>query len=373
MRDIEIVLDEVGSPKTTLFGLWDGCLTATLFAATHPQRTASLVLFGSSPTQTSDDDFPSAWADETGRVADQHPRGLGHTGLGRPERALDGPEHDRRLCRARALDHLHPLRRRAVVRRGADAPEQGHRFRGVCHLCRRRRSCCTARVTRSRRSTRADTSHRRSRARGSSSSPATTASHGSATPSAVLGEVERFVAGLGGSHLTEDRRLATVLFTDIVGSTEHLVSLGDTAWQRRLAEHDAIVRRNIDRRSGRFVGSAGDGALAMFDGPAAAVKSPSRSWTSCGPSASRCAQASTPARSSSAAAACTASPSTSARVSPRWPGRARYSSPRSCATSPQAAGYLRGCRRARAQGHPRSLAPVPRGRTVDVGRELRQI
>jgi class 3 adenylate cyclase len=68
-----------------------------------------------------------------------------------------------------------------------------------------------------------------------------------------------------------DRRLSTVLFTDIVGSTEQVVALGDAAWQRRLAEHDALVRRELTRCGGRFVDSAGDGVLAAFDGPAAAV------------------------------------------------------------------------------------------------------
>jgi pimeloyl-ACP methyl ester carboxylesterase len=49
LEDVEVVLDEVGSPKTTLFGLWDGCVTSILFAATRPERVSSLVLFSSSP------------------------------------------------------------------------------------------------------------------------------------------------------------------------------------------------------------------------------------------------------------------------------------------------------------------------------------
>ena len=64
ISDLEAVLDEVGSPRTTLFGLWDGCLTAIIFAATHPDRVASLVLFGSSPAQTPRDDYPWAWSEE---------------------------------------------------------------------------------------------------------------------------------------------------------------------------------------------------------------------------------------------------------------------------------------------------------------------
>ena len=63
LEDVEVVLDEVGSPKTTLFGLWDGCVTSILFAATHPERVASLVLFSSSPAQTPKEDYPWAWTE----------------------------------------------------------------------------------------------------------------------------------------------------------------------------------------------------------------------------------------------------------------------------------------------------------------------
>jgi class 3 adenylate cyclase len=88
----------------------------------------------------------------------------------------------------------------------------------------------------------------------------------------VLDEVDTFLSGgTPGRPAPVDRRLSTVLFTDIVGSTEHVVALGDAAWQRRLAEHDALVRRELTRCGGRFVDSAGDGVLAAFDGPAAAV------------------------------------------------------------------------------------------------------
>src|SRR5512132_926876 len=63
LRDIEVVLDEVGSPKTTLFGLWDGAVTCVLFAATHPERVSSLVLFTVSAAQKPADDYPWAWDD----------------------------------------------------------------------------------------------------------------------------------------------------------------------------------------------------------------------------------------------------------------------------------------------------------------------
>jgi len=66
--------------------------------------------------------------------------------------------------------------------------------------------------------------------------------------------------------------LCTVLFTDIVGSTEHLASMGDQAWTEVLARHHAIVREAIDRHRGVEVDVAGDGFLATFDGPARAVR-----------------------------------------------------------------------------------------------------
>lgn len=65
-----------------------------------------------------------------------------------------------------------------------------------------------------------------------------------------------------------DRVLATVLFTDIVGSTARLAELGDRAWRDLLERHNAVVRRELERGRGGEVDTAGDGFLATFDGPA---------------------------------------------------------------------------------------------------------
>ena len=86
-----------------------------------------------------------------------------------------------------------------------------------------------------------------------------------------LGEVEEFLTGT--RHEREpDRMLATVMFTDIVGSTERAASLGDAGWRRLLQQHDELVRRAIDRHRGREVKRTGDGFLATFDGPARAIR-----------------------------------------------------------------------------------------------------
>ncbi|HET9681534.1 MAG TPA: adenylate/guanylate cyclase domain-containing protein [Candidatus Limnocylindrales bacterium] len=81
----------------------------------------------------------------------------------------------------------------------------------------------------------------------------------------------RFISRLKERGQSE-RLLATVLFTDIVGSTELAARLGDTAWRDLLAKHHAIVRRELARFRGRELDTAGDGFFASFDGPARAVE-----------------------------------------------------------------------------------------------------
>jgi class 3 adenylate cyclase len=71
---------------------------------------------------------------------------------------------------------------------------------------------------------------------------------------------------------TFDRALATVLFTDIVGSTERAADMGDRAWHELVERHHAVVRAMLGRYRGREVDTAGDGFFATFDGPARAIR-----------------------------------------------------------------------------------------------------
>jgi class 3 adenylate cyclase len=87
----------------------------------------------------------------------------------------------------------------------------------------------------------------------------------------IVGEIEEFLTGTRHAP-TGNRRLATVLFTDIVQSTQAVRSLGDQAWRDRLDRHDLLTVRQILRFGGRLVKSTGDGVLATFDGPAAAIR-----------------------------------------------------------------------------------------------------
>jgi class 3 adenylate cyclase len=88
---------------------------------------------------------------------------------------------------------------------------------------------------------------------------------------ALLDEVEEFLTGIRRGP-DPDRVLATVLFTDLVGSTEVAARLGDRAWRELLGRHHGLIRRELRRWRGREIDTAGDGFLAMFDGPARAIR-----------------------------------------------------------------------------------------------------
>jgi class 3 adenylate cyclase len=87
----------------------------------------------------------------------------------------------------------------------------------------------------------------------------------------IVDEIEEFLTG-GRTAADPDRRLATVLFTDIVGSTAQAADLGDTRWRALLDRHDQIVRGELTRFGGDEIVSSGDGFLSTFDGPARAIR-----------------------------------------------------------------------------------------------------
>lgn len=88
---------------------------------------------------------------------------------------------------------------------------------------------------------------------------------------ALLDEIERFLSVVS-EEVEPNRVLATLLFTDLVGSTAKAAELGDRAWQDLLTEHDRVVRAQLARYRGLEVDMAGDGVFATFDGPARAVR-----------------------------------------------------------------------------------------------------
>jgi hypothetical protein len=90
-------------------------------------------------------------------------------------------------------------------------------------------------------------------------------------PDPVIDDIARFLTGQG-PPVRVDRILTTVLFTDIVASTERAVVLGDRRWRSLLDSHDAVARTIIDQHRGRLIKLTGDGVLATFDGPGRAIR-----------------------------------------------------------------------------------------------------
>jgi hypothetical protein len=149
---------------------------------------------------------------------------------------------------------------------------------------------------------------------------------------AIVEEVRAFLTG---TRVEEepDRVLATVMFTDVVGSTERAASLGDRRWTELLDAHDAGIRRELAAFRGQEIKTTGDGFLATFDGPARAIRC--ASGLPHEGSTSTCASVFTQARSSIVATTSVAWPSTSAngysprrvRLKPSSRARSRISSP----------------------------------------------
>lgn len=91
------------------------------------------------------------------------------------------------------------------------------------------------------------------------------------TQDTIADEIQEFITGTR-RHLEPDRVLATVMFTDMVRSTERAAELGDARWRELLSDYFAVLRKELTTFRGREVSTAGDGILATFDGPARAIR-----------------------------------------------------------------------------------------------------
>ena len=101
--------------------------------------------------------------------------------------------------------------------------------------------------------------------------PGPTTSRSSATPTPIIDAMEEFLTGHRSTREPE-RVLATVMFTDIVGSTEKAAEMGDSRWRELIERHDQLMNEQIERHRGRTIKTMGDGVLATFDGPARAIR-----------------------------------------------------------------------------------------------------
>jgi pimeloyl-ACP methyl ester carboxylesterase len=267
--DVLAVLDAVGSERAVLFGLSQGGGLATLFAAAHPARTSALVLFGAYARSTSADDFPwgrsSEQYDELLRLADE---GWG-TGIFLPRVAptvAEDPSFRVWWSRQERLAGS-PGAILAFLRAQRDADVR-HVLPAIQAptLIIQRRDDEYRRVEHGRYLAETIPGAKYVELPGRDNLPYV------GDQDAVLDEVQEFLTGVRHGR-QPDRVLATVLFTDIVGSTARAANLGDGAWRDLLERHNAVVRRELERGRGREVDTAGDGFLATFDGPARAIRS----------------------------------------------------------------------------------------------------
>jgi class 3 adenylate cyclase/alpha-beta hydrolase superfamily lysophospholipase len=266
MDDVRAVMDAVGSERAAIFGASEGGNMSMLFAATYPERTIALSIFGSTAKRLWSPDYP--WAptreDRQAAIAEverQWTRGLDWEDMAPsldPAGLAELSRYYRRCASPGAAVALMTMNSYVDVRDVLPSI-------GVPTVVMHRTDDRDANVEEGR--------FIASRIPGARFVEFPGADHSWWTQGrdAILDEVEELVTGVRPAP-QPNRVLATVLFTDIVGSTERLGELGDQRWADLLSRHHATVRRELDRFRGHEVDTAGDGFLATFDGPARALR-----------------------------------------------------------------------------------------------------
>jgi len=268
MDDIRAVMDAAASERPAILGVSEGAPLAVLFAATHPERVRALVLYGGMARTTWSEDHPWALKKEDLIEANEQlvlpfwgqgilaeitaPSLANEPGFqrwsARIERYGASPAMARKMFEmffdtdVRSVLPLITAPTLIVHRTG----DQLVNIRSGRYLAEH---IPGARIV---------------------ELPGSDHAGYAGDMDAIVDEVQAFLTGIRGSP-DLDRVLATVMFTDIVGSTDRAAALGDRKWRQLLDEHDAIVARHVEQFRGRFVKHTGDGALATFDGPGRAI------------------------------------------------------------------------------------------------------
>ena len=268
MSDIGAVMDAAGSERAVIYGVSEGGPASALFAATHPERVSGLVLYGSMARSTwsedhpwlpREDDFNDAaaellfptWGQGTiiettapSKADDAEARAW----FGRLERSISPGM----LASVAAMFYDTDVR--AVLPTIAVPTLVLHKthdrlvnIRSGRYLAAHIPGATLVELP------------------GIDHTP--TADHADE----LIDEIEEFVTGVRRA-VEPDRRLATVLFTDIVGSTERAAELGDANWRDLLERHHETIRTQLARGNGVEIKTMGDGFLATFDGPASAIR-----------------------------------------------------------------------------------------------------
>jgi class 3 adenylate cyclase len=266
MDDVRVVMDAVHCEKAAIFGASEGGNMSMVFAATYPERTIALCTFGSTAKRIWSPDYPWAPTREKRLEAFAETERYWTTGLGwidmapslDPAGLAELARYYRRCASPGAAvallkmntdvdvrDVLPTIRVPSVVmHRTADRDANVEEGRFIAaHIP-------GARFV---------------------EFPGADHSWWTQGRDAILDEIEELVTGARPVP-QPNRVLATVLVTDIVGSTERARALGDRGWADLLLRHRAAVRRELERFRGREIDTAGDGFLVAFDGPARAIR-----------------------------------------------------------------------------------------------------
>ena len=268
MDDVRAVMDAVGSDRAALLGHSEGGNMCVLFTATYPDRTTALVLVGCYAKRIRSDDYPWAPAatDREREIEETETRWGSHDML-------------RTLAPSKANDQAFERWVGRYLRQSASPKAAAALLRMNTHIDVRE-ILPTIRVPTVLiyRTDDADVDVDEGRYMAEQipgarfvELPGGDHMMWTGDSAAILDEIEEFLTGVRRGP-EPDRVLATVLFTDVVGSTELATQLGDHAWRDLLDRHHAAIRRELDRWRGQEVDTAGDGFLATFDGPARAIR-----------------------------------------------------------------------------------------------------
>jgi class 3 adenylate cyclase len=267
MDDLRAVLDAVGSEKAVLFGTFEAASMCMLFAATYPERTSGLALYNPVARGSWAPDYP--WGsppDEWRRGTEQLAAGWGTYAAAESwvrEMAVtqaDDPDFIAAIARQWRLS-ASPGAIATIRRMAADVD-----VRDVLPAIRV--PTLIANMPTAREEAAYVAAHIPGARRFEVPGPDYAVSFQGET---LVPELERFVATLGVEE--PETVLTTVLFTDIVASTEKVAELGDARWRELVERHHALVRQQLSRFRGREIDTAGDGFFATFDGPIRAIRS----------------------------------------------------------------------------------------------------
>ena len=269
--DVRAVMDAAGSERAALLGISEGGPMSVLFAATHPDRVIALVLHGAMGRTTEAPDYP--WASPAEALRESAAEFIAPYWGQQAEGMVE-------LFAPSFADDPEAVEFTARMERSAASPAMVQQIFEMFLDIDVRAVLPTIRVP-------TLVLHRRgdrvvNRRAGEELAAQIPGARYVELPGidhlpwagdseAVLGEIEEFLTGTRSAPEPE-RVLATVMFTDIVGSTERAAELGDARWRELLSAHQAAVRRELMRFRGVEVKTLGDGSLATFDGPARAIR-----------------------------------------------------------------------------------------------------